>query len=321
MSAAALVYYPDTQPGYGRRRCGRGFSYLDLDSTVLRDDDIRGRLKSLAVPPAYTDVWYCPDPLGHLQATGRDARARKQYLYHPAWTATQARAKFDRLAEFGACLPRLRRRVQRDLGTEAGTRAYALAAAVTLIERTAMRLGSPQYAEDNGSYGALTLREKHLDVAGSEIELRYDAKGGQQVHQQMKDPKLASILEDMTDLPGRTVLTWVDDAGAAQTLTSGALNSYIAEAAALEGATAKSFRTWIGSCAAFAVACDGSATTTQMAAAAADVLHNTPTIARNSYIHPAIIDLAGRPAPDFAPVTTSGLRVAEQQLLGFLQDI
>ncbi|SIT90336.1 DNA topoisomerase-1 [Yoonia rosea] len=321
MSAAALVYYPDTEPGYGRRRCGRGFSYLDLDGTLLRDDDIRERLKSLAVPPAYTDVWYCPDPLGHLQATGRDARARKQYLYHPAWTATQARAKFDGLAEFGACLPRLRRRLQRDLGAEPGTRDYALAAAVTLIDRTAMRLGSPQYAEENGSYGALTLREKHLDVVGSEIKLHYDAKGGKEVHQQMKDPKLASILEDMTDLPGRTVLTWVDDAGAAQTLTSGALNSYIAEAAALEGATAKSFRTWIGSCAAFAVACDGSATITQMAAAAADVLHNTPTIARNSYIHPAIIDLAGRPVPDFEPVTTSGLRVAEQQLLGFLQDV
>ena len=320
MSAEALVYFPDTQPGYGRRRCGRGFTYIDLDGATLRDVTTRAQLKALAVPPAYTDVWYCPDPLGHLQATGRDAKGRKQYIYHPSWTEAQAEAKFDGLADFGACLPRLRRRLQRDLAAEPGTRDYALAAAVTLIDRTAIRLGSPQYAEENGSYGALTLREKHIDVAGSEIELRYDAKGGQKVQQTMKDAKLASILEDMTDLPGRTVLTWVDDAGAVQTLTSGALNTYIADAAGIEGATAKSFRTWIGSCAAFAVACAGPATITQMATAAADVLHNTPTIARNSYIHPAIIDLAGQPAPDFTPVTTDGLRVTEQRLLGFLQD-
>lgn len=320
MSADALVYYPDTQPGYGRRRCGRGFTYLDLDGATLRDATTRAQLKALAVPPAYTDVWYCPDPLGHLQATGRDAKQRKQYIYHPLWTQTQAEAKFNGLAEFAACLPRLRRRLLRDLATQAGTRDYALAAAVTLIDRTAMRLGSPQYAEENGSYGALTLREKHIDVAGNEIALRYDAKGGQKVQQTMKDAKLSSILDDLTDLPGRTVLTWVDQTGAPQTLTSGALNTYIAEAAGMEGATAKSFRTWIGSCAAFAVACDGPATITQMAAAAADVLHNTPTIARNSYIHPAIIDLAGQPVPEFTPITTDGLRVAEQRLLGFLRD-
>lgn len=320
MSADTLIYYPDTQPGYGRRRCGRGFTYLDLGGATLRDAKTRDRLKALAVPPAYTDVWYCPDPVGHLQATGRDAKGRKQYLYHPAWTDAQAEAKFNGLAEFAACLPRLRRRLQRDLAAQVGTRAYALAAAVTLIDRTAIRLGSPQYAEENGSYGALTLREKHIDVAGSEIKLRYDAKGGQKVRHTMKDAKLASILDDLTDVPGRTVLTWVDSAGASQTLTSGALNNYIAAAADLETATAKSFRTWIGSCAAFEVACAGPATITQMAEAAADVLHNTPTIARNSYIHPAIIDLAGQSVPDFTPVTTDGLRVAEKRLLGFLQN-
>ncbi|MCK0097690.1 DNA topoisomerase IB [Yoonia sp. F2084L] len=320
MSADTLVYYPDTQPGYGRRRCGRGFTYFDVDGATLRDAVMRGRLKALAVPPAYTDVWYCPDPLGHLQATGRDAKGRKQYIYHPSWTDAQAEAKFNGLAAFAACLPRLRRRLQRDLATEPGTRDYALAAAVTLIDRTAIRLGSPQYAAENGSYGALTLREKHIDVAGSEIKLRYDAKGGQKVSHKMKDAKLASILDDLTDLPGRTVLTWIDSAGAPQTLTSGALNTYIADAAGIEGATAKSFRTWIGSCAAFEVACEGPATITQMATAAADVLHNTPTIARNSYIHPAIIDLADQPVPDFATVKTDGLRVAEQRLLGFLQN-
>ncbi len=320
MSAETLVYYPDTQPGYSRRRCGQGFTYFDVDGATMRDTVMRRRLKALAVPPAYTDVWYCPDPLGHLQATGRDAKGRKQYIYHPSWTDAQAEAKFNGLVEFAACLPRLRRRLQRDLATEPGTRDYALAAAVTLIDRTAIRLGSPQYAAENGSYGALTLREKHIDVAGSEIELCYDAKGGQRVSHKMKDAKLASILDDMTDLPGRTVLTWVDSAGAAQTLTSGALNTYIADAAGIDGATAKSFRTWIGSCAAFAVACEGPATITQMATAAADVLHNTPTIARNSYIHPAIIDLAGQSVPDFTPVTTDGLRVSEQRLLGFLQN-
>ena len=145
MSAAAITYYPDTQSGLTRRRCGRGFSYFDQTGKLIRQRGARKRLQKLAVPPAYTDVWYCPDPNGHLQATGRDAKGRKQYIYHPAWTQAQAEAKFDGLAKFGASLPRLRRRVQRDLAFEPGTRAYALAAAVTLIDRAGLRVGSPKY--------------------------------------------------------------------------------------------------------------------------------------------------------------------------------
>ncbi|WP_420862988.1 DNA topoisomerase IB [Algirhabdus cladophorae] len=321
MSADDLIYFPDTKPGFRRRRCGRGFTYIGQDGAILRDANIRARLKSLAVPPAYTDVWYCPDPSGHLLATGRDAKGRKQYIYHPAWTAAQSDAKFEALVPFGKRLPRLRRRLSRDLGSDAGSRNFALAAAVTLIDKTAIRLGSPEYRVENGSYGALTLRDHHVKIDGSRIKFRYDAKGGQQVQHRMKDAKLASILQDITDVPGRTILTWVDPSGASQTLTSSGLNAYIAEAIGLEDVSAKTFRTWIGSCAAFEVACKGPASISEMATAAAERLHNTQTIARNSYIHPAIIDLADCAPPSCDPASTDGLRVAEQNLLEFLQTL
>lgn len=321
MTGQDLTYYPDTEPGFARRRRGRGFSYLDQAGKLLRDGAERERLKAMAVPPAYTDVWYCPDPNGHLQATGRDARGRKQYIYHPVWTQTQSEAKFEGLLQFGENLPRLRRRVQRDLDADVGTRDYALAAAVTLIDRTALRVGNPHYTEENGSYGALTLRARHVDIEGNTINLDYDAKGGQKVSRTVRDAKLARILSDVNDLPGATVLSWIDADNTAQTLTSGALNTYICEAMDIDGVSAKSFRTWIGTCAAFDVACEGKATISAMAEAAAEVLNNTPTIARNSYIHPAVIDLADVESVEFEPVTTDGLRVGEQRLLGFLQNI
>lgn len=316
-----LIYYPDSEPGITRIRRGKGFSYVASGGDVIRDQEERARLNALAVPPAYGDVWMCPMPNGHLQATGRDARDRKQYIYHPDWTAARAQAKFEGLATFGTRLPRIRRRVDQDLCADAGERDFALAAAVTLIDRAALRVGNPQYAEENGSYGALSLRNRHLCLDGSEISLRYRGKGGRNVKRRMTDAKLARILGKINDLPGATLLSWLDDDGAPQRLTSDALNAYLAEAGDLPDATAKTFRTWAGTCAAFAVAEDGEATISAMAEAASATLHNTPKIARESYIHPAVIDLAGAPAPAVTPQALSGLRVGEQRLLGYLKSL
>lgn len=229
--------------------------------------------------------------------------------------------KFDGLAEFGAKLPRIRRRLQQDLNEEAGERDFALAAAVTLIDRASLRVGNPQYLAENGSYGALTLRNRHLQLSGNEIALRYKAKGGQKVRRKMTDAKLARVLGKINDLPGATLLTWLDDDGKTQMLNSEALNAYIAQAADIQGVTAKTFRTWAGTCAAFEVAEAGQATIKDMATAAANKLHNTPTIARNSYIHPEIIALADHPPPKIVPKEISGLKAAEQRLLGFLETI
>ena len=213
MVPADLVYYTDAQPGITRLRRGRGFTYRAPDGTTIARGPERARLEALAVPPAYEDVWMCPLPNGHLQATGIDARHRKQYRYHAEWSAHQSETKFASLAEFGHLLPRLRRRVLKDLEEEAGDRIFALASAVALIDRTSIRVGNPDYTEANGTYGALTLRRKHVKLESDTIQLRYTAKGGKKVRRQMKDRTLARVLEKTADLPGAELLTWVDDGG------------------------------------------------------------------------------------------------------------
>ncbi|MGJ8615390.1 MAG: DNA topoisomerase IB [Sulfitobacter sp.] len=319
MAPSNLIYVTDDQPGITRQKRGRGYSYVAPDGTTIARGPERQRLEALAVPPAYEDVWMCPLPNGHLQATGRDARNRKQYRYHVDWTAAQAETKFAGLVDFGHVLPRIRRHVQRDLKGEAGDQSFALASAVALIDRTSMRVGNPDYARQNGSYGALTLRGKHLKLNGNTIQLRFKAKGGKKVRRQMNDRTLARILGKINDLPGAEVLSWLDDDGTPHRLSSAGLNGYLAEAAGTDGITAKTFRTWTGSLAAFEVAEKGAATIKAMAEAAADRLHNTPTIARNSYIHPAVIDLAGAEPVLDEGHAMSGLYAAEGRMLAFLE--
>jgi DNA topoisomerase I len=316
---ADLVYYTDAQPGITRLRRGRGFTYRAPDGTTIARGPERERLEALAVPPAYEDVWMCPLPNGHLQATGIDARQRKQYRYHVEWSAHQSETKFASLVEFGHLLPRLRRRVLKDLEEEAGDRIFALASAVALIDRTSIRVGNPDYTEANGTYGALTLRRKHVKLESDTIQLRYTAKGGKKVRRQMKDRTLARVLEKTADLPGAELLTWVDDGGEVRSLKSGALNGYIAEAAGQEGVTAKTFRTWAGTLAAFEIAEKGAATIKAMAEAAAERLSNTPTVARNSYIHPSVIELAGQDPLTLEPEGMTGLFAAERRMLTYLE--
>ena len=315
---ADLVYVTDADPGILRRKCGRGFRYIAPDGTTIARGKERRRIEGLGIPPAYNDVWICPRPNGHLQATGRDVRQRKQYRYHPDWSAARNETKFEKLVDFGEVLPKIRRRISRDLENEPGDNVFALAAAVTLIDRAAMRVGHPEYTKQNGSYGALTLNRRHLSLSDDKIGLNYTAKGGKKVRRTITDRKLQKLLHTINDIPGATLLTWTDDDGTPRTLSSQQLNSYLADAAGTDDVTAKTFRTWAGTVAAFTVAEQGHATIKQIASAAAQRLHNTPTVARNSYIHPAVIDLAGDPPVDVSPVTRSGLFAAEQRLLGLL---
>ena len=254
MGGAGLTYYGDDRPGISRQRRGRGFTYKAPDGTTIARGEERARLEAMAVPPAYEDVWMTPLANGHLLATGRDTRNRKQYRYHEKWSEAQAETKFASLVDFAHALPRLRRFVARDLDQQAGERSFALASAVTLIDRASLRVGNPDYTRENGSYGTLTLRSRHVKLDGNVIRLRYTAKGGKKVRRQINDRTLAKTLEKINDLPGAELLTWADAQGEVHQLNSAGLNAYIAEASGCDDFTAKTFRTWAGTVAAFEAA-------------------------------------------------------------------
>ncbi|TRO87368.1 DNA topoisomerase IB [Glycocaulis profundi] len=321
-----LVYASSEEPGITRRRRGRGFSYHLPDGGLLNCRIERARIQALGVPPAWSQVWICALPNGHLQATGHDERGRRQYRYHARWSEWRSQAKFGQLAAFGEGLGRLRRRVARDLETEAGEKAFALAALVTLLDRAGLRVGNPAYESQNRTYGATTLLKRHLDADGGAIRLSYRAKGGRKVSHTLKGPRLQRIFQEIDDLPGRRLFTWVGEDGEAHPLGSAQVNAYIAEASGVPEATAKTFRTWSGSVAAFDAARsdpDG-ITIKAMSEAAASRLHNTPAICRSSYVHPAIIGLAGLDSAERARRLDAGeasgadLKTAERRLLAFL---
>ncbi len=318
-----LVYVTDAMPGIRRLRRGKGFSYLAPDGTTIDRGAERERLEKMGVPPAYEKVWMCPLPNGHLQATGLDQRSRKQYRYHALWSQHRAGNKFDRLVEFGHCLPAIRERVARDLKAPPGDPRFALAAAVMLIDRLHLRVGNEEYARENGSYGALTLRNKHIRLRDGEIRLDFKAKSGQRVRRSLKDRRLLRILERASDLPGAELLTWVDPMGHVHTLSSTQLNAYLDEADGDDSLafTAKTFRTWAGTLAAFERAGQGDRPKIKdLAEAASQRLHNTPTVAKQAYIHPRVLALAGEPPPEVGPVEPiAGLSPAERQLLAFLE--
>ncbi len=321
----SLIYYPDSEPGIRRLRRGRGFSYIAPDGTTIAASAERARIAALAVPPAYEDVWICPRPDGHLQATGRDARARKQYRYHPDWTAFRAEMKYSGLPAFGAALPRLRRAILRDLQAGAGDQAFAIAAVLLMIDRLSIRVGNPAYASLNGSFGATTLRRRHLRLTPSGLRLDYTAKGGLRVRATIADRTLNRVLTALDDLPGKSLAKWVDGSGAARPVTSDQVNARLAELVGDAGATAKTFRTWNGSVAALEAAlAEERPTVRSLSQAAAARLHNTPAVARGSYIHPRVIELASDDAATRALLTRNlppvqGLRQPERALLRLLE--
>lgn len=307
--AAGLVWYPDSEPGIRRHRHGRGFTYVAPDGTRIERGPERRRLERVGVPPAYSDVWMSPREDAHLQATGRDASARKQYRYHERWSEYRARRKFERLADFGRALPAIRAWTEETLRGEAGEHDFAVAAILRLMDVAALRVGAPHRAA-NGVFGATTLERRHMRLDGDRIELRYVAKGGRKVRKAISDRTLAKALHAADDLPGRRLARWMQG-GEAQGVSSEAVNARLA-ALAGEGATAKTFRTWNGTLAAFEVAeaADGAPTIAAMVDAAAARLHNTPAVARAAYVHPKVIDLAE------APDALSGLRGGPRALGG-----
>ena len=313
-----LRWYPDNRPGITRRKAGRGWSYRAPDGTTIDNRQERARINALAVPPAYENVWISPLVNGHLQATGRDAAARKQYRYHEKLADFRARTKFDRLAEFGAALPRIRRHIHDSLQGEPDSPDFAIAAVLRLIDRASLRVGTPEYAEDRKTYGATTLRSRHVDLGDDGIRLHYRGKGGQMVKKTVRDQTLQRALQRLDDLPGGSVIQWQDEAGETRTVGPEQINGWLRDR--IDGATAKTFRTWNGSVAALETVLGNPdpVTIKTMCEAAADRLHNTPAIARKSYIHPDVIALAGTGTAVRVPDAPTGLRQPERALLGLL---
>ncbi|MDK1492778.1 DNA topoisomerase IB [Sinorhizobium sp. 7-81] len=322
-----LVYVSDTEPGIRRQRKGRGFVYRLPDGSVLSDPAVKARISSLGLPPAYENVWICLDESGHLQATGYDARGRKQYRYHKEWQALRSGDKFGQLLTFGKVLPRIRRTIRRHMQGAPDDVRTVLAALVALLDEAHLRVGSPAYVQANATYGATTLLKRHLKLSDGCVQLSFASKGGKRVRRRLRHPRLQRLLEEISDLPGRQLFVWKDETDTLRPIDSGRLNRYLAEISGAE-ISAKTFRTWAGSVAAFTVARAAvergeRPTVKQMSEAAASVLHNTPAIARASYIHPEIIALAGDRSVSARNLDARGrankeLRAEEARMLNFL---
>ena len=295
-----LVYVGDAEPGLTRRAAGTGFRYLDPAGKPVRDAGTLGRIRALAIPPAYRDVWICRLANGHLQATGRDARGRKQYRYHPRWAEVRDREKFGRIEAFGAALPRLRRQLRRDLALPGFPERKVAAMVVAVTADTLVRIGNAGYARDNKSYGLTTLRNRHVQfLRGGRARFRFRGKGGIDHDVVLDDAKLARLLRNCQQLPGQHLFQYLDDEGHVQPVDSGTVNGYLREAMG-EAFTAKDFRTWGGTLAAIRLLAEmpwDEAGASQRAMASmrnavetdvARQLGNTPAVCRKSYIDPRV---------------------------------
>ena len=301
--AAGLRYVSDTQPGIRRRKSGKGFSYVGTDGKPIRDQKELTRIRSLAIPPAYIDVWICPSPHGHIQATGRDARGRKQYRYHPKWREVRDETKFGRMLAFSEVLPKIRERIERDLARSGLPREKVLATVVSLLECTCIRVGNDEYAKANRSYGLTTLQDRHVEVSGSNLRFEFRGKSGKTHRVDLNDRRLARIVQRCQALPGEDLFQYLDDDGVRQTIGSGDVNDYIREISGQEF-TAKDFRTWAGTLLAVSALTEIGASSSQRQAKSnvlraidrvAEQLNNTRAVCRKYYVHPAIFEtyLAG----------------------------
>src|SRR5690349_13032696 len=243
--AAGLRYVSDAKPGIRRKRSGKGFTYVGADGRTVRDQATLARIRSLAIPPAYTDVWICPTANGHLQATGRDARGRKQYRYHPRWREVRDEAKYGRMVAFGEALPKIRRQVDRDIARRSLSKARVVATVVRLLDETSIRVGNDEYARENKSFGLTTMQKRHVDVEGARIMFRFRGKGGKLNDVDVRDPRVARVLRRCEELPGQHLFQYVDDDGEVQDVDSDDVNDYLREVTG-DQFTAKDFRTWSG---------------------------------------------------------------------------
>jgi DNA topoisomerase-1 len=331
---AGLVYVTDEGPGIARRRSGKGFSYHTPSGQCLRDRAELDRIRRLAIPPAYTRVWICPRPDGHLQATGRDARGRKQYRYHADWRIARDTDKFTRMAAFGEALPRIRARVRRDLEAKGGgvPRDTLLATLVRLLDTTLVRVGNDVYARENGSYGLTTLKTRHAQVNGAVLKLRFKGKSGVVHEVALEDPRVARIVRRCQSMPGQELFQYTGEDGAPCDVSSQDVNDYLRDCTG-EGFTAKDFRTWHASALALGLLAAGAgepATKQGIVEVLTEVarrLGNTVAVCRKSYVHPDVVaaaasgELGALMAAAPARVQRRGLSVPERQLLCFLAGV
>ena len=327
---AGLRYVSDEQPGYTRKKSGNDFEYFDAESKPIRDEQRLLRIKRLAIPPAWTDVWICPSPTGHLQATGRDARRRKQYLYHERWREIRDETKYDRMLSFAEKLPQIRKRVRDDLNLRGLQREKVLATIVRLLELTFIRVGNPEYARANKSFGLTTMQNRHVDVKGSRLRFRFRGKSGRVHDVDLNDRRIAKTIAKLQDLPGQELFQYVGDDGEIRDITSQDVNAYLREITG-EDFTAKDFRTWAGTVlAGIALNAVGAFSTKKQAkknvrdaiSAVAGVLGNTAAICRKCYVHPAIVEayLNGKPIAGLNGATPDvDLRTGERAVLKFLR--
>jgi DNA topoisomerase I len=332
---AGLRYVSDDSPGITRRGAGQGMAFIGVDGRRITDRDLIRRIRRLAIPPAWTQVWICPHANGHIQATGRDQRGRKQYRYHEDWRATRDATKYGRMVAFGRALPRIRARVGRDLKQRGSGRDKVLAAIVRLLETTLIRVGNDEYARENGSFGLTTLRNRHARVRGAKITFSFTGKSGKKHEIDLKEPRLAAIVAQMQDLPGQELFGYIAEDGSVVDVKSDDVNAYLRDVAG-EEFSAKDFRTWAGTMLAarmLAMAAnepEHKHTKKNLAAVVKDVaarLGNTPSVCRKCYIHPAVLEAylggevvrAARTIPVDLPHPKAGLSAEEKDVLRFLE--
>jgi DNA topoisomerase-1 len=295
---AGLRYVTDASPGITRRRRGKSFQYFDTEGKPIRDKEVLGRIKSLVIPPAWTNVWICPRANGHLQATGRDAKGRKQSRYHPRWREVRDETKYERMRLFGEALPIIRERVEQDLTLPGLPREKVLATIVRLLETTFIRIGNEEYAKENHSYGLTTLRNKHVDVEGATVRFKFKGKSGKQHVIDLSDRRLARIVKKCMDLPGYELFQYIDEDGSLHTVDSSDVNEYL-RGITEQPFTAKDFRTWAGTVLACLALREFEICDTQTQAKknvveaikkVAERLGNTPAVCRKCYVHPTVLE-------------------------------
>jgi DNA topoisomerase I len=336
---AGLRYVTDGVPGIRRQRAGKGWAFYRPDGERIADREERRRISALAIPPAWTDVWICPDPVGHIQATARDARGRKQYRYHPLYRAERDKSKFRRMLEFSEILPDIRERVERDLRAGDLTRRQILATVVRLLDKTLIRVGNDEYARENRSFGLTTLRSRHVEIQGTKLRFTFRGKSGVSHEVAITDRRLARIVQQCQDLPGQELFQYLDAKGRRQTISSDDVNAYLRETTGRD-ITAKDFRTWAGTMlAAKALCAVGPAKTRREAERnvlraideVADRLGNTRAVCRKYYVHPGLVSAylvgltATLPSTATRPLRRShasaALRADEVAVLQFLQEV
>ena len=295
---AGLRYVTDDQPGYTRKRKGDDFDYFDTAGKQIRDETRLLRIRRIGIPPAYTDVWICPSANGHIQATGRDARGRKQYRYHERWREVRDENKYDRMLVFGKALPKIRRRVNRDLKKRGLVREKVLATVVQLLERTFIRIGNEEYARENKSFGLTTMRNRHVDVTATKLKFTFRGKSGKEHEVDVTDRRLAKIICQLQELPGQEVFQYLNDKGERRKVTSEDVNEYLRDITG-EEFTAKDFRTWAGTVLAamalnaqeaFENKTQANKNVKDAISAVAKILGNTPAVCRKCYVHPAVLE-------------------------------